>query len=176
MIYYLITPILQWIKKKPLKRNVGIVVLIAAISTQIILAYTTDIGMVAGHTLSWCVFALGMYVVGYFVGNIILSDYMGKTRIIALSMLAVIVSGIVLFFNIKFDEQVIYDRIVVCYGMIVIGLWISIVHGLLIAAVSVNILDKFGALAYILSTLVLSWIVAVVFHWIINRIKIHKVK
>ena len=41
----------------------------------------------------------------------------------------------------------------------------------LIAAVTVNVLDKWGAITYILSTLMLSWMAAVVLHWIIGRIK-----
>lgn len=202
MICYLITPLLQWIRQKALGRNIGIMVLLAAIFAQVVLAYATDIGMVAGHTLSWCVIAIGMYVAGYFIGNKILSDDMGMARLIIITILAVISSGIVLFFNRKFDGQIIYDRIVIYYGMVVIDLWIStvlyklghyvkdgvisklinhldaisyefyIVHGLIIAALTVNILNEFDSVVYILTTLVLSWIVAVVFHWIIGRIKI----
>lgn len=203
MICYLITPLLQRIRQKALGRNIGIMVLLVAIFAQVILAYITDIGMVAGHTLSWCVIAIGMYVAGYFIGNKILSDDMGMARLIIITILAVISSGIVLFFNRKFDGQIIYDRIVIYYGMVVIDLWIStvlykvghyvkdgvisklinhldaisyefyIVHGLIIAALTVNILNEFDSVVYILTTLVLSWIVAVVFHWIIGRIKIH---
>ena len=74
MLCYLLTPLLQWIKQKNIGRNVGIAVLVGSVLIQIILSYATDIGMVAGHTLSWCILAVGMYVAGYFVGNWILAE------------------------------------------------------------------------------------------------------
>lgn len=200
MLCYLLTPLLQWIKQKNIGRNVGIAVLVGAVLIQIILAYTTDMGMVAGHTLSWCMLAIGMYVAGYFVGNRILSDNISSQRIVAMTVLAVITSSVVLLFNRMFDGQIIYDRIVIFYGMIVLDLWICtvvyklgqyikgknvirvinhldvvsyeiyIVHGLVIAAVTVNMLLKAGAVVYILSTLVLSWIAALLLHWVCKKV------
>lgn len=194
MICYLITPALQWIKQKKLSRRLGIASLVIAIILQAILAYTTDIGMVAGHTLSWCVIAVGMYVSGYFMGNVILSENIGGVRLITMTVLTVISSVVVLGFNRKFDGQIIYDRIVIFYGMIMIDLWICmvlyklgrclktervlkvinhldsisyefyIVHGLIIMAVTINVLLRFGTLAYLLSTIILSWMSAVVLH------------
>lgn len=194
MICYLITPALQWIKQKKLGRSFGIASLVIAIMLQVILAYTTDIGMVAGHTLSWCVIAIGMYVAGYFMGNAILSENIGGVRLIAMTVLTTISSVVVLLFNRKFDGQIIYDRIVIFYGMVMIDLWICmvlyklgrylkaervlkvinhldsisyefyIVHGLIITAVTMNVLLRLGTPAYMLSTILLSWVAAVVLH------------
>ena len=69
MICYLITPILQWIKNKNQKKGIGISILAFAIVIQVLLAYVTDVGMVGGHTLSWCIIAVGIYVLGYFHGE-----------------------------------------------------------------------------------------------------------
>lgn len=204
MICYLITPLLQRIRKKNPTKGVGIVTLVCAMIIQAVLAYTTDIGMVGGHTLSWCTIAVGMYVAGYFVGDEIFSDKIVKFRIITFTVLAVCASGVVLFFNLKFNNQIIYDRIIIYYGMVVIDLWICtvvyklgkyikgdftkrvinhldtisyefyIVHGLIIASITVLVLIKVGSMAYILSTLMLSWLVAIVLHWmchLVDRIK-----
>lgn len=200
MICYLITPVLQWIKKKTLGKYVGISAAIIGIIVQIILAYTTDIGMVAGHTLSWCVIAIGMYVVGYFVGNTILSDNIGKTRIGTITVLMIISCILVLIFNHKFDGQVIYDRIIIYYGMVVVDTWICtvlyklgqfvkegiikkiinhfdrisyefyIVHGLIIVALTQLLIGNVGVIAYIFATIVLSYIFAWILHLICKLI------
>ena len=179
---------------KSLSRNVGAIIFTALVIVQVILAYTTDIGMVSGHTLSWCMIVVGMYVARYFLGNVILPNDIDNKRIVFVTILTVLTSGIVLLFNFKFDGQVIYDRIVIYYGMVVIDLWIRtvgyklgqyvkdgvmnkiinymdaisyefyIVHGLIISVVTINVLPKFGSIAYILSTLVLSFAVTFVFH------------
>lgn len=208
MICYLITPLLQWVKQKDFNRNVGIAAIITGIIVQIVLAYTTDIGMVAGHTLSWCVIAIGMYVIGYFWGNLILSDNTKKGHIAIVTVLMIISSGVVLLFNTMYDGQIIYDRIVIFYGMIVIDFWICIVlyklgqyvnskwirnvinnldvisyefyivHELLILSITLNVLKNNGVVAYMLSTLVLSYVTAVIFHkicgCIINCVLIYK--
>lgn len=200
MICYILTPFLQWVKQKNLGRNVGMTALGIGVLVQILLAYTTDIGMVAHHTLSWCVLAVGMYVAGYFVGGRILSDKTDDWRIACVTVLALAASLVVLACNQWFDRQIIYDRIVIYYGMIVLDLWICmvvykvgqhikgerarrvlnhldtisyefyIVHGLVIAAGTVRVLLKFGTSAYMLSTLVFSWIAAVVLHWVCGRV------
>lgn len=168
---------------------------------QIVLAYTTDVGMVAGHTLIWCLIAVGMYAVGYFVGNVFLTDTMSGARVSIMTVLMIISSVVVLICNHQFDGQIIYDRIVVFYEMAVLDLWICmviyklgehlksgwilriinhldsisyefyIVHGLIIAAVTYNVLFKFGTIPYVLSTLVLSWMAAVVLHKVCELIQ-----
>lgn len=196
MVCYMITPILQWIKSKKLNKVVAILYVVVAVVLQIILAYATDIGMVAGHTLSWCIIAIGMYVVGYFVGNIILSPKISTKRIMKSTVITVISSILVLFFNNKFDGQVIYDRIVVFYGMVIIDLWICtviyklgqyiksqkllrfinhldtisyefyIVHGLLIAILAQSFMANIGVMGYIAGIVLISYIAAWVLHGI----------
>ena len=205
MICYTITPLLQWIKQKKCNMKLGIASIIIGIILQIFLAYTTDVGLVDGHTLSWCVIAVGMYVVGYFAGNLILNDNIGKNKIVVITALTVVASAIALLFKMRFDGKIIYDRIVIYYAMVVIDLWICIVlyklgrylcdgviykiinhldavsyefyivHGLIISAVTVNILQKYGVVCYVLSTLVLSWVAALILHWVCGLIyKIQK--
>ncbi len=200
MICYLITPALQWIKKKSFSKNIGIGVFVFAVIVQIILAYTTDIGMVAGHTLSWCVLAIGMYAAGYFIGNSILCDNIGKRRMFIMTGLIIISCAVVLIFNRKFDGQVIYDRIIIYYGTVIIDLWICtvlykfgqmfqrntfnkiinhldkisyefyIVHGLIIAAITQPFIGTFGVITYILGTIILSYIFAIILNGICNVI------
>jgi peptidoglycan/LPS O-acetylase OafA/YrhL len=194
MICYLLTPVFQWIKQKKISKNVGVVFFIVAVILQAIFAYTTDFGMVAGHTLSWCVIAIGMYVAGYFIGNVILSDDIGNIRIIIMTVMTLVSSMLVLVCNHKFDGQVIYDRIIIFYGLVLLDLWICmvlyklgqylktgwvlgvinhldaisyefyIVHGLIISAVTANVLMKYGTMTYVVSTLLLSWLAAIVLH------------
>lgn len=200
MICYIITPILQFIKQKKLGANVGVTVLITAIIVQIILAYTINIGMVAGHTMSWCMIAIGMYIVGYFLGNTLLSDNIGRMKIIVWTAMAAISLSVILIFQFKFDGHILYDRIVIFYGMAVVDLWIStviyklgqyvkggviskiidhldtvsyevyIVHVLVILAGTVNILTYKGVIEYIISTIVLSYVAALVLHVICDGI------
>lgn len=200
MICYILTPLLQWVKQEKMGKNVGISILLIGVLVQILLAYATDIGMVANHTLSWCVLAVGMYIAGYFVGDRILSDKTDSRQIAGVTVLALISTVAVLVCHQWFDGQVIYDRIVIYYGMIMLDLWICmavrkmeqhinrerikcilshldtisyefyIVHGLVIVTVAVRLLWNFGTVPYILSALVLSWIAAVVLHRICERI------
>lgn len=200
MICYIITPLLQWIKQKNPSKNIGIFILVITIILQVVVAYTTDAGMVVGHTFSWCILAIGMYIIGYFVGNKIFSDNIGKCRIEMLTILTGISSAIVILMNVKFDGRIIYDRIVVFYGMIVLDVWICtvlyklgqyikssrfvqiinhldfisyefyIVHGLIILAVTLNVLYKYGVLLYIISTMILAYLMAVLLHWICDKV------
>lgn len=200
MLCYLITPLLQWIKNKKTHGNVAALSIIGAIILQVVLAYSTDIGMVAGHTLSWCIIAVGMYVAGYFCGNIILPNDISTKRINFVTLLAALASAVVLVFNYKFDGQVLYDRIVIFYGMVIIELWICtifykigkhikdevwtgilnhldkisyefyIVHGLIIAAVTQPLIEKFGVITYICGTIVLSYIGAWVLHGVCSLV------
>lgn len=200
MICYIITPILQWIRSKNISKKLVLLCIVATIILQFVLAYITDAGMVADHTLSWCVIAIGMYVVGYFAGNIILSNRIGGKRIGILTIITAISSLIVLLCNQKFDGQVIYDRIIVFYGMVIIDLWICtvlyklgqyikdgvltkiinhfdtisyefyIVHGLIIAIFAQSLIGKIGVIGYILVIIVLSYVAAWVLHGICNCI------
>lgn len=200
MICYLITPIFQWVKSKKPGRMVAILSLIGAITLQIILAYVTDIGMVAGHTLSWCVIAIGMYAAGYFAGIAILPNRISTKRICFITTLAVILSVIVLIFNRNYDGKIIYDRILIFYGMVVIDLWICtvlyklgqyiqagrirsvinhldsisyefyIVHGLIIVAVTQPRIGQIGTIAYICSTIIFSFICAWVLHGVCSLV------
>lgn len=200
MLCYLLTPFLQWIKNNNPNKSVGILVLTLAVILQIILAYVTDLGMVGGHTLSWCVLAVGMYTAGYFIGDTILPDYIRWSRIGLMTVLMIVSSTIALIFNLKFDGQVIYDRIVIYYGMIVIDLWICtvlykigksikvkwiikiidfldtisyefyVVHGLIISAIALPVLMQYGVIVYIVGTVFFSLIAASLLHWVCNRV------
>ena len=129
-----------------------------------------------------------------------MSDTIKSNRIIRFSILSIFASGIVLFFNLKFDGQIIYDRIVIYYGMIVIDLWICtvlykigkfikgtwiikiinlldtisyefyIVHGLIISAIALPVLMQYGVIVYIVGTVFLSLIAATLLHWLCNRV------
>lgn len=196
MICYMITPILQWIRSKNISRKVVLLCIVVTSILQIVLAYITDVGMVAGHTLSWCIIAIGMYVIGYFIGDIIFSNEIGGKRIGIFTIITVLSSLIVLLCNKKFDGQVIYDRITIFYGMVVIDLWICtvlyklgqcikdgvltkiinhfdtisyefyIVHGLIIAIFAQSLIGEFGVIGYILVIIVFSYVAA----WILRGI------
>lgn len=200
MICYLLTPILQWLKNKKLGRIVGILTIALTIILQIVLSYITNIGMVAGHTLSWCVIAVAIYILGYFAGNIILSEKISIRKIVILTIFTFISSVVVLIFNMEFDGKVIYDKIVSVYGMVILDLWISIVvykigahikgnvlmkllnhldlisyeiyvvHLMIILTITAEIFLKISVLMYILSSFVLSWFAALILHKASERI------
>ncbi len=198
MICYLITPILQWMKKE--NRQFIRLILIPVIVIQIILAYVTDAGLQSGHTFSWCIIALYIYSIGYFMGVKRLIKII-KPKTVAVSF-AVSLTGAFLVFlcNRYMDGTVMYDRVIMPYGMICVDLflvafcfWIGkmvshqlikkiiyffdkisyefyIVHGLIMAAITNEWLVKYGIVVYIFSTIVLSVIFAYLLNMLANKI------
>lgn len=192
MFCYLLTPIFQWLKQQKYSKKFWFIVGISTMAVQVILAYGTDAGMIAGHTLSWCILAVGMYIIGYFAGDKLLFDGIDKIRIVFMTTSVVITSCVVLICKFKFDGYIIYDRIITYYGMIVIDLWICtvvyklgtyiksrvlnkcvthldmisyefyIVHGLIIAAITAHVLIKYGSVLYVICTMMLSYLAAVI--------------
>ena len=191
-ICYLLTPVLQWIKKKKLNCWVGIFVVLGVVILQVVLSYITDIGMVAGHTLSWCVIAVGVYAIGYFIGSKILSDNIGIKRLGVTTIFTIIVSLFVFAIKENFDGKIIYDRIVVYYGLCMVDFWLCtivywigkyihsnkikliinyfdaisyevyIVHGL----VMVLLMNRFRGSIFIAGTFIISWLAAYLLHQI----------
>ena len=196
MICYIITPMLQWIKSKNPGRMIGIIIILSAIALDIILAYTTKIGMVANHSISWCMIAVAMYVTGYFAGDSILSKNMGCKRIGIVTILAAVATFIVLISNKKLDGQILYDKVIAFYGMVFVDLWICtvlyyfgihiregiirkviehfdkisyefyLVHGIIILLITRPLIESAGAFVYIFYTVIISYLAAWVLHGI----------
>lgn len=130
MICYIITPLLQLIKNKTENTKSRACVFYVAIAImfviQVVLAYTVNYGMTGGHTYSWCMLALIAYCLGYFAGDIVLpTENSNKALRTAFSTIAMMVAVTVVFVaHSKFDGQIIYDRIITYYGMIIIDWWI----------------------------------------------------
>lgn len=192
MICYLMTPIIQWVKKKSgtfLKAVVTLLILM-----QIIFAYVTDIGLFGHHTLSWCIVAVLVYGTGYIAGEKILS-YSKSHKQIVISAIILIIGVLVLLLGKKFqDGTVLYERILFVYGMICIdqfliilfyklGSYIKniklrqiiqhldkisyefyIVHGIIISAVTEIILRNNGQVIYMLVSVLISYLAAIVLH------------
>lgn len=206
MICYFTTPLLQWLKKKHLNWEIGIIVFISAIFVQIITAYYMNIMVIVGHPLSWCIIAVGMYVFGYFAGDMILSETITKTKIILITCIMLITSVVVLLARSIFDGKIVYDRIIALYGMVVIDLWMCtvvykigrkiksgslqkiinyvdtisyefyLVHGLVITVLVFNGVLGMSTWLYIGSAFILSWLAALVLHKVCERICILGVK
>ena len=134
------------------------------------------------------------------MGNIAILNGISVKLIRIATFFAIASSIIVLVFNYKFDGQVIYDRIVVYYGMIVIDMWICvvlykigqyikrencikvlnhldkisyefyIVHGLIILVATQPLLIKLGVIAYIFCIVILSCIGAWILHGVCNLV------
>ena len=196
MVCYLITPLLQHIKQKEISHKIFGILLIVGIVLQLILAYTVNIGMVVGHTLSWCMLAMGCYMIGYFAGNSICNNKIGIRGIGILTVATILTLIIVLICRRYFDGKIIYDRIIIYYGVIIVDWWlvtilykmgkylnngfltkiiehialisyeVYIVHGLIIIAVSYQWIASIGIIPYIVGTILLSYISA----WILRGI------
>ncbi len=192
LICYLITPILQWVKAQKPKKIIAIMTLAIAFPLQIVLAYSTNIGMTTGHSLSWCVIAIGVYIVGYFVGNRLLPEQTSIQRIGIITTFAVVAAVIVLISNQRFDGEIIYDRIIIYYGLLIIDFWIcavlywigerirsnkikqlinhfdSVSYEIYIVHVLVMNLfyGRFNTLVYIMGTLVFSYFTAWALHFL----------
>lgn len=193
LICYLITPVLQKVREKSNKSTLAVITIIILV-VQVLMAYVTNIGMVYGHKLSWCILALLMYGVGYYVGDGILNIKNFHFFIYTLA------TGIVVFLTIYankiLDGKIIYNDIVVWYGIIVVDLWISItvykigrlswtrhfsviinyldkisfefylVHYLIILVATAQFINKITMKGYMLLTIALSILAGTVLHYI----------
>ncbi len=200
LICYLITPLLYKLKKTKISRVVKVLIIALIIIIQIALAYITDIGMVYGHKLSWCIIAIGVYAIGFFVGEKIVNDKQTIRKDIVITLIAVATSVCVVIMNKKIDNTILYNDVIMWYGIIVVDLWIVtifyrigniswikhciaivnyldkisfefyIVHYLIIMAVTLPIGTKIGMIRYILLTLLLSIVGGTILHYICEPI------
>ena len=197
LICYLTTPILQMAKEKISKSILAIIAIIILV-IQVLLAYVTNIGMVYGHKLSWCILALLVYCVGYYVGDSILK--IKNVYFLIYTLLTVIVAFATIYANKIWDGKVIYNDVIVWYGIIVVDIWISIVaykigslswinnfsfiinyldkisfefylvHYLIILIVTGPLINIITVKGYMLLTIILSIIAGTVLHYICNPV------
>lgn len=187
MILYLITPIYQWIEQK--FRKWLKVILAVLIILQIILAYTTDVGLQYGHNLSWCIAAITGYGIGYFSTKVDLKKISCK-KIILFTIFTVAILGVAMAARAMLDQQPIYDKVIAYDSMMIMSLDIALIvyfigkfinrerililisgldkisyefyliHELIIVAVGYGVFYKHGAIAYLIATIVITLIVA----------------
>lgn len=197
LICYLLNPILQYIKKrqKIIKFLIPIVVLL-----QIVMAYVTDIGLVNAHNISWCLLALIVYTLGYLIGLSNIKNIITIRNMMIFTVIAAIASFIVVIARTRIDGTILYDRLIMPYGMLTIDIVIIsvlytltrniknylfgnivdffdnisyefyLVHGLIMTSLTNKWLEMHGVVIYVFGTIVISIISALVLKIIVNLI------
>ncbi len=191
LILYLLTPAIQWISKKLGKKK--ILVLIPLAIVQVVTSYTIDWGLFS-RPLSWCILALEVYLIGYWLGEIKILDKIG-TREFWGSTIVMLASIVLVFAWRKFiGENTAYERIVQPYALVAVDWWICvvvslvrewklpdlvmrvvglldsisyevyIVHGLVIAMGAMPVLNNYGTVAYMATVIIGTMVAAVVLH------------
>ena len=200
MICYLLIPLLQKIRSTKPNRIIIIIGTILFFIIQIILAYTTEIGLSAGHTLSWCCIAIGLFVLGYYAGDIILLKNASTRALLLRTVIAVITLLIVVLSKKLFDGQIIYHKIVFVYGSAILVLWVCnilykigehvkgktaetiidyfdkrsfyvyVVHGFVLDFIIVPNFSSKGIAIYLISFLILTYILSIILYHLCKRI------
>lgn len=199
-ICYLITPLLYKFKRIKINKYLVIFLILATIAIQVICAYFTNIGMLYNHKLSWCIIAIGVYAIGYFKGKSLITHSITTKMIISWTFITAISSIAIIILNKKIDNTVLYNDIVVWYGIVIVDFWIVIaiykigrlswtekctrlinffdrisyefyiVHYLIILVVTVPLKSQIGDIWYIILTIVLSIVGGTVLHYISNPV------
>lgn len=126
MICYLITPLLQKIKEFKLSIKTYTVMAILTLGIQVLCAFATEKGMAYGHSMSWCVLALGMYSLGYFLGLERIDNIKGKSIIIFSGVTVVGVIGTFVARE-RAGDTVLYNRVISYDGLALLMLEISLI-------------------------------------------------
>lgn len=190
MILYLLTPIYSKMKKN--RRYNFKIILFMLISLQIIFAYTTDVGLQYGHNLSWCIVAMTCYGIGFFAKKNILKK-INKKIIIHISIITMLMLGITVIIRYFFDGTYFYDKVIAYDSMTMLALclalwvykiyrqdrfkqvidWLDgisyefyLTHKLIIVAVTSLVLENYGTVAYLVTTIVITIILA----WVVSRL------
>lgn len=127
MMCYVITPALYRIKSQLKDTKYLYFVILILILLQLVLSYATNAGMVLNHTFSWCLIAILVYVLGYFKGNSIIMDEVGGGRLLISIVISIVTGVIVIVMRHFYDGSIIYDRIIIFYGLIIIDYTICLV-------------------------------------------------
>ncbi len=199
MICYLITPALYKLKRISLTTITKSVLIAIFIIIQLTCSYYLNFGLENGHTVGWCLLAIGFYALAFFVGDKIISSIVNVKGIVTVTIFTVIVGCLVILANKYIDGTKIYD-IISWYGYVVVDCWIItilyaigktkiafackivinfldkisyefyLIHGLIIHVI-INYLLKFIDIKiYILLTIVLSIIGATIIHYLTEPI------
>lgn len=149
--------------------------------------------MVRRHTFSWCLIAVFVYAAGYFKGNDILSNLISIKRFLISALISSIAAVTVVITRYFCDGSILYDRIIIYYGLVFVDSMLFlviyylgnklnkriktmdfvdgvscefyIVHGLIINMVTKIILEKCGS---VILTIIIRFLVAFVLNKIVQ--------
>lgn len=123
MICYLITPVLYKLKRMAWTTKTKVVLIVAFITAQLLCSYCLSFGLVFGHTVGWCLLAIGFYSLAFFIGDAILKKSTNAKGVIITTIVAVVVSCFCLLANKYIDTTKTYD-VISWYGYVLVDFWI----------------------------------------------------
>ncbi|MDY4545001.1 MAG: acyltransferase [Bacilli bacterium] len=125
MICYLITPLLEIIKRKnkELKLSRTIIIIYIYIIVQIFCAYFVNINFALGHHLSTYLIYLLTYIIGYYYSYYIKNKEVNSKKIIFFTLILIISMGIRVISNKLIDGTILYNRIIAMYTNIIFAIW-----------------------------------------------------
>lgn len=128
MICYLITPLLEIIKRKnkELKLSKTIIILCICVIVQIFCAYFVNIKFALGHPFSTYLIYLFTYAIGYYYSYYTQNKEVNSKKIIIFTLTMIISMFIRVVSNKLIDGTILYDRIIAMYTNVIFAIWVSI--------------------------------------------------
>lgn len=161
MICYLITPVLYKLKRVNWTTKTKSILIVVFIAVQLICSYYLDIGLVFGHTIGWCLLAIGFYSLAFFIGDKSLRRITYTNGMIITTIIAVAVGCFVLLVNKYLDGTKLYD-VISWYGYVIVDFWIiTIIYAIGKTQIAsffgkiINFLDKISYEFYLVHNLIL---------------------
>lgn len=151
MICYIITPVLSKLKSIELSKIVKIILIIVFFVIQMLCAYFFDCGMVYGHTIGWCLLAVGFYSLAFFVGDSLLKKGSNLKKLLLVTIVAIVTGGLVVVAH-KYIDGTRFYEIISWYGYVVVDFWIiSVVYAIGKTKVALSckrVIDFFDGISY----------------------------
>ncbi len=128
MLCYLITPVLENIKRKnkELKLSQAIGILFIYVIIQLFCAYFVNIKFALGHPFStWLIYLL-VYIIGYYYGYYSKNKEINSKKMIIFTLIMIISMAIRVISNKLIDGTILYDRIIAMYTNVIFAIWLAI--------------------------------------------------
>lgn len=128
MLCYLITPLLEIIKRKnkKLKLRKTIIILCIYVIVQIFCAYFVNINFALGHHFSVYLIYLFTYVIGYYYSYYTQNKEINSKKFVIFTLIMIMSMLIRVVSNKLIDGTILYDRIIAMYTNVVFAIWLSI--------------------------------------------------
>lgn len=178
MICYIITPLLNWLKKTRISRGLIAASVVLYCIAQILCSYLFDFGMVFGHTVGWCLLAVGVYSVAFFIGDKLITDEINIKKLLIITVSVIVVEAILLAVHSPIDGTKT-GQLLSWYGFLIIDLWIIIIFNatgktkiVISCKTMINFFDGISYEFYLVHSLIITLMISLLREYINMKIYI----